>query len=245
MLKLFAAVLLLAQFGENPNERMGKAARIGVDLERVNGILVIQQVTPGSSAETAGLKVGDQILRIDMDNAERFSEGEALAALRGLWGTKTTLTVLPRAQMLPKRVDVSRDVRVYMDHAHSSPMDPSEVMGAIPEVGAQPLIEAAVVDVTFGGLPASPEMRDSFGRGAADVATCVGALSELLPADLPEVRATFTVKRETITVRTEPISGDLSSCLGRKAVGWKLPLPGGKDDPHVFVARWTITKNAP
>ena len=53
-----------------------------------------------------------------------------------------------------------------------------------------------------------------------------------------EFAANIVVKREAITVRTEPPSGDLASCLGRKATEWSLPKPGRKDPPVVFRATW-------
>ena len=242
---LLAVPLLLAQFGPTPNEVVSKAGRVGVDVERRENVLVVTKVEPGSSAETVGLKVGDQILRIDLDNAERYSESDAVAALRGVLGSRATLTVLPRAAMLPKRIDVLRDVRVYLANENVKP--DVTAPGAPGGSGAAEAAETAerepvvAMFMEASGARHDPPaaVLDALGPSGPDVATCVNALRDLLPAGFPEeFAADFTVTHGTISVRTEPASGDLASCLGRQAAHWQLPRPGAKDPPIEFRAVW-------
>lgn len=243
---LLAGPVLLGQLGESPNEVVARAGRVGISLDRRAGALVIDAVEPGSSAEQAGLKVGDQVLRIDLDNTGRFSTSEAAAALRGVLGSRSTLTVLPRAQMVPRRVDVLRDVRVYLAHEPSARLDAGELDGALRRAGqavgpdvARPRYDASLVSATAAGAPAPEAIATPLGRSGPDVATCIGALHDVLPEGFPaEFGASFTVRRETISVRTDPPSGDLASCLGRKAARWGLPAPGRKDPPVTFEASW-------
>ena len=250
---LLAVPLFLGQFGQDPNEVMSKAGRVGVSLEKRGDVLVITEVEPGTSADTVGLKVGDQILRIDLDNTERFSQSDGAAALRGSHGTRVTLTILPRAQMMPKRVDVMRDVRVYLAHDNSTKMDAEDVAATAaafrgteaPPDFAPPTVDVRAGSVLANGVPVTPEVQQSFDRGAGDVGTCLGALRDLLPAGFPaEFGADITVRKDAITVRTDPASGDLASCLGRKAAGWKLPAPKKKEAPLVFRATWSWTQTS-
>jgi hypothetical protein len=237
---LLAIPLLLAQLGGNdPNEVVSRAGRVGITLERRGDVLVVSGVEPGSSAESVGMKVGDQVLRIDLDNTERISPSDAAAQLRGALGTRATLTVLPRAQMVPKRVDVLRDVRVYLANEDNRISLGAAAATPLPDPSSVRLLDASYVEATADGKPVTAETAAALGKSASDVATCIGALRDVLPEGYPnEFAATLTVKRDSISVRTEPPSGDLSSCLGRRAATWGLPSPGRKDPPLVTRATW-------
>lgn len=242
---LLAIPLVLAQLGD-PNDVVSRAGRVGISLDRRGDVLVVSGVEPGSSAETVGLKVGDQVLRIDLENTERISPSEAAAQLRGALGTRSTLTVLPRAEMLPRRVDVLRDVRVYLaneDNRVSSGSSTAAAATPMPDPSSARVLDASFLEATRDGKPAGDDVAAAFGKSTSDVATCVGALRDVLPEGFPsEFAATVIVKRGSVTVRTEPPSGDLASCLGRKATGWGLPTPGRKDAPIEMRATWRWTE---
>jgi hypothetical protein len=242
MASLLAGVLLLAQFGQSPQEIASKAGRVGIEVTKSGGNIVVSGVSSGSSAEAAGLKVGDQVLRIDVDNAQARSQSAAAAALRGIYLSQVTLTVLPRGSMLPRTVEVKRDVRLY-DVAHSATADSSDFADHKPDtpVEAKPVITAKLTDFSkTSGSGAEDKLRASFEKSPADVATCIGALADVLPNNLDRVGATFTVKKDTVTVKTDPPSGDLSSCLGKRSVSWKIPKPG--KEPTVVQVYWQISR---
>ena len=247
---LLALPLLFAQFNETPNETVSKAGRVGITVDRRGDVLVVSAVDAGSAAETAGLKIGDQVLRIDLDDTASYSNSDAAAALRGAHGSRVTLTVLPRAAMMPRRLDVVRDVRVYLAHDGSSKMDAAEVKEAIASIArddaAAPRVHTATLgSVTQPGANLTREdVRAALQASGPDVATCLGALRDVLPAGFPaEFAADFTVKKDAIGVRTEPPSGDLASCLGKQAARWKLPRPKKKEGPITFRATWSWTED--
>lgn len=239
---LLAVPLVFAQLGENPNEVVSRAGRVGISVERRGDVLVVNGVEPGSSAESVGLKIGDQVLRIDLDNAERLSLSEASALLRGALGTRTTLTILPRAAMLPKRIDVLRDVRLYLaneDNRLSTDPRGAKPAGVQPDARPTRRLDASFVEAVADGKAPRAGVAEALAKSGPDVATCIGALRDVLPEGFPaEFAANVSVKRESIVVRTEPASGDLASCLGRKASEWGLPKPGRKDPPVDFRATW-------
>jgi hypothetical protein len=243
MLHLLAGLVILAQLNQTPGEMVAKAGRVGIEVKKISGSIVVQAVSNGSSAETVGLKVGDQVLRIDIENTSSSSQSDASAALRGVFNSGVTLTVLPRGSMMPRTVDVKRDVRLY-DVGNQATIDTNDFARKPPEseTQARKVIAAQLLDLKkTGGTVPEDALREPFTRASADVATCVGALDELLPADLATLGATFTSRHDgTISVKTDPPSGDLASCLGRRSTSWKIPKPG--KDPTVVEVHWTITR---
>lgn len=238
---LLGVVLLLAQLGQTPAEMIERAGRIGVTLDKRGGRIVVDEVSPGTSAAEAGLQVGDQLLRIDFANTESMSESTASGRLRGLYGSRLRLTVLPRGQMMPRTVEVVRDVKTY-GGADSGIVGDVKEKGTAEEAARAPILEAELQAVEVTGGPHDHDaVRPAFERSTADVATCVGAVGEMLPNDLEAVAATFTFRREgTVSVRTDPPSADLASCLGRKTAGWKLPKAA--KEPTVVRASWIIDR---
>lgn len=244
---VLASVLLLAQFGETPQEIASKAGRVGIEVTRRSGNIVVSDVTAGSSAEKMGLKVGDQVLRVDVENVVGKGQSAAAATLRGVYLSKVTLTVLPRGQMLPRTLEVARDVRLYdVSHTATASTDDLKTRDTAEDGDAAPVISVQIADYTHvSGTGPEEKVHRAFARSPADVATCVGALADVLPEKLDTLTATFTIKTAGIvTVRTDPPSGDLASCLGRKSGEWKVPKPGRKE-PTVVKMTWTITRTSP
>jgi hypothetical protein len=238
MSALLAALLLFAQLGETPNDYARDAARVGLAVDKRNGAIVVTAVDDGSSAAKLGIHVGDEILRIDLENAREMSESAAGGSLRGMVGTHVNLTLLPRGAMVPRTVSVERDVKVYMPGGSQLTFDDAQSLTA-PRTHGTIDVKVTSFEVTSG--PDADTLQPLFGSGTPDVGTCVGALGELLPNDLATLGATFTFRREgSISVRTEPPSADLASCLGRRSVGWKIPKAG--KTPTVVKVTWSITR---
>ena len=242
MLSFVSAMVLLAQLGQSPSEYADRAGRVGMVIDKRNGALVVEEVTPKSSAEKEGIKIGDQILRIDLRNTQEMGQSESIGALRGIHGTRVQLTVLPRGAMVPRTVEVVRDVKIYGGAD-------SGLVGDVPDPTAREglkkrqTLEAKLEDITVEHASKSlDDMRELFGRASPDIATCVGALRDVLPNDLAEIGATFTFRKDgTVSVRSEPPSADVASCFGRSSKLWKLPKAG--KEPMVVKARWTLQRS--
>ncbi|MEM8550105.1 MAG: S41 family peptidase [Verrucomicrobiota bacterium] len=68
-------------------------AGIGAEIERMDSRVTIIGIFDGSPAQQAGLKVGDEIVRIGEDDAQDLSVVETAETLRGPVGTEASLTV--------------------------------------------------------------------------------------------------------------------------------------------------------
>lgn len=77
----------------------GRLVSIGVDLDTIDGELVIRRVYPHSPAEKAGLMPHDRIMRIDDQSTAEMTVEKAAELLRGKAGTLVRLEVAPSNQM--------------------------------------------------------------------------------------------------------------------------------------------------
>jgi carboxyl-terminal processing protease len=73
------------------------------------GILVIIAPLEGSPAETAGMRAGDKIIKIDDTSAAELTLDEAVHLIRGPKGTSVTLTILSKRGEDTKEIKVMRD----------------------------------------------------------------------------------------------------------------------------------------
>ena len=95
-----AGLVFLAQLGQSPNETASKAGRVGIEISKRGGNLVVSAVSAGSSAETSGLKVGDEVLRVDVENETNKSAASAEADLRAAWRFTDHLWLIAVGQSL-------------------------------------------------------------------------------------------------------------------------------------------------
>src|SRR6266550_2294135 len=72
----------------------GRYTGIGVYLSFSTGYPVITGTVPGSPAATAGLKTGDQIVKVGDKDVKGITADAATSLIQGTEGTKVTLTVL-------------------------------------------------------------------------------------------------------------------------------------------------------
>ncbi|MEM9226492.1 MAG: S41 family peptidase [Verrucomicrobiota bacterium] len=68
-------------------------AGIGAEIERMDSRVTLIGIFDGSPAQQAGLKVGDEIVRIGEEDAQNLSVVETAQTLRGPVGTEATLTI--------------------------------------------------------------------------------------------------------------------------------------------------------
>lgn len=76
-----------------PDELKPPRASIGVELRHDQGRLVVVRPLPGGPAAGAGLRSGDEIVRVDGRPVAGLPLPEAVSLLRGEAGTPTTLTL--------------------------------------------------------------------------------------------------------------------------------------------------------
>ena len=69
-------------------------AGIGVMLSNSDGVFRVDRVIPGSPAEAAGVKAGDQITAVDGVDTAGMSFSDLSAKIRGDAGTQVTITVI-------------------------------------------------------------------------------------------------------------------------------------------------------
>lgn len=94
------------EFAESlAGEFEGIGAEIGIQEE----LLTVIAPLPHSPAESAGLRPGDRILKIDEHDTFGISLDEAVAKIRGPKGTNVVLEVVSRGADEPKDVTILRD----------------------------------------------------------------------------------------------------------------------------------------
>jgi carboxyl-terminal processing protease len=72
----------------------GRYTGIGIYLSFTSGYPLITGTVPGSPAALAGLKAGDQILRVGDTDAKGITPDQATSLIQGPEGTKVSLTIL-------------------------------------------------------------------------------------------------------------------------------------------------------
>lgn len=82
---------------------------IGAEVGMEDGKIVIVSPFKGSPAEKAGLKPGDQILKVDGESIEGFNLFQATSKIRGKKGTKVQLEIVREGLKNPLIVEVKRD----------------------------------------------------------------------------------------------------------------------------------------
>lgn len=87
----------------------GSFEGIGAELGIKNGILTIVAPLQDSPAEKAGLRSGDKIIKIDGKDAAEMGIEEAVDHIRGVRGTKVTLTIFREGEQDTKEINVIRD----------------------------------------------------------------------------------------------------------------------------------------
>ena len=90
------------------SEISGKFEGIGIEIGLRDGILTVIAPLNDTPAQKAGLKAGDKILEIDGKSTNNLSLSEAQKLIRGLKGTKVTLTI--ENENGKKQVGITRDV---------------------------------------------------------------------------------------------------------------------------------------
>jgi carboxyl-terminal processing protease len=71
----------------------GNYAGLGIQIDVRDGWITVVAPLPETPAERAGIETGDQIIEVDGKSTEGWKNDEAVKALRGVAGSKVTITV--------------------------------------------------------------------------------------------------------------------------------------------------------
>jgi len=81
------------EFNEIKEETKGEFGGVGIEISLKDGILTIITPIAGSPAESAGIKAGDKIVRIEGKTTKNMSLNNAVKQMRGKPGTELKLTI--------------------------------------------------------------------------------------------------------------------------------------------------------
>ncbi|MGD0576830.1 MAG: S41 family peptidase [Candidatus Staskawiczbacteria bacterium] len=87
----------------------GSFEGIGVEIGVKNGLLTIIAPLPGTPGDKAGLKTGDEIIKINGKDATSMSSDEAVNLIRGPKGTSVTLSILRDNWSATKDFKITRE----------------------------------------------------------------------------------------------------------------------------------------
>lgn len=88
----------------------GEFGGLGIEISIKDGILTVISPIEDTPAYRAGLKSGDQILKIDEKYTKDMSIMDAVKRMRGTKGTKVTLTIMRDGFEKPKEFPLTRDI---------------------------------------------------------------------------------------------------------------------------------------
>jgi carboxyl-terminal processing protease len=91
-------------------ETKGSFGGLGIEISIKDGLLTVISPIEDTPAFKAGIKSGDQILKIDEKFTKDMSVMDAVKRMRGLKGTKVTLTIMREGLDRPKEFPLIRDV---------------------------------------------------------------------------------------------------------------------------------------
>jgi hypothetical protein len=114
----------------------GAPAGVGVALApNPDGSVQIAQVLPGSPADRAGLRPGDQLIAVDGIDVRQIGFDNIPSRVSGQAGTAVTLTVWSSGQQQPRQVQVQRAPL----NQPAGPMGPNVPQPQVPQQPQQPV----------------------------------------------------------------------------------------------------------
>jgi len=91
-------------------ETKGSFGGLGIEISIKDGLLTVISPIEDTPAYKAGIKAGDQILRIDEKFTKDMSVMDAVKRMRGAKGSKVTLTIMRDGFDKPKEFPLIRDI---------------------------------------------------------------------------------------------------------------------------------------
>ena len=95
-------------------ETQGHFGGIGIEITLVKDVLTVVSPIEDTPAYKAGVKAGDQIIKIDGKTTKDISMMEAVKKLRGKKGTKVTITITREGMIKPRNIVLTRaEIQVH------------------------------------------------------------------------------------------------------------------------------------
>jgi carboxyl-terminal processing protease len=91
-------------------ETQGRFGGIGIEITILKDVLTVVSPIEDTPAFNAGVKSGDQIIKIDGKSTKDITIMEAVKKLRGLKDTKVTITIMRENMAKPKDFILTRDI---------------------------------------------------------------------------------------------------------------------------------------
>lgn len=88
----------------------GSFEGVGMQIDIKDGVLTVVSPLKGTPAEAAGIKAGDQILKIDGESTKGLDVTKAVAKIRGPKGTVVAFSILRAGWGAPREIKVTRAV---------------------------------------------------------------------------------------------------------------------------------------
>lgn len=98
------------EFRELQIETKGKFSGIGIEITMKDRILTVVSPIEGTPAYLAGIRAGDQILKINGTSSKNITLMEAVKLIRGPKGSKITLTINREGFSQPKDFVIAREI---------------------------------------------------------------------------------------------------------------------------------------
>lgn len=91
-------------------ETQGQFGGIGIEIMIIKDVLTVVSPIEDTPAYNAGIKAGDQIIKIDGKPTKDITLMEAVKKLRGPKNTKVTITIMRENMSKPKEITLTRDI---------------------------------------------------------------------------------------------------------------------------------------
>ena len=105
-----SAYLTADMYKELEGETKGSFAGIGLEIAVLNDILTVISPVEGAPAYKAGIRAGDQIIKIDNNSVKGLSIADLAGKLRGPEGTKVKITIMRKDFTKPRDFIVTRTI---------------------------------------------------------------------------------------------------------------------------------------
>jgi carboxyl-terminal processing protease len=110
-------------YNELQIDTKGEFSGIGIVITMKENILTVVSPIEGTPAHEAGIKSGDQIIKVDGESTKDMKLWEAVKKIRGQKGTTVLITIMPKEAGEPKDFEIVRDV-IPLESVHSHVLKP-------------------------------------------------------------------------------------------------------------------------